>query len=754
MAKVSKRQLASYSIPNNYFFPTRQDRNNSLPNPDEGTYCAVANNPNVPLDDEETAYWYLEYFNGSNWTVVSISDDYALIVTNNGIKALTQAELGGYKLEISKVCIREQNVPVGEIVTEWTSNNFIYGTSTPSSTEKSLLILDTSYLGNTTFSMEHNFSWKINLANGGVQYSILLDVDTIALDFGNNLGTAVNPKYAQKLDYEIGAIGLFVKDPNTNLDVLFAVGNLSKPIQKYTTTATRIGNSVKIYLNTTLSNLGYIQDLSVMPESVGSIPEVVTEEELQTKYNADYTPYNLYLVDNLYDSGIPALAVRKGDLTAGSKLSWTFFTPNDNSIEVDPSIFTDEVKDYMVVAYDNGVYKPATGRSEDPSPQGIKVGNSIIYDGSVVNNTTLYNYRFSLDNGGSGYEEGQTFSITAGVKEKPIKFIFTITLVNTEGKVLNYSVNITSGDQDITVKSQTPNTESGTNGSGLLFSISSINREENGIKWDFDPTWINKPLYVTSDINNPGLLTIDETAAFVGWCTGINSIKLALDLRNEATYNEYGTTKYASNDQVKNANTASNVTKVSVTPIELYNNYLQTTVPDNSTQRGASKDNPIIVDTYTKFNKVIVGKGMNSSDTIDDDVSFYGRSFRAKWGDLAEFYKSDRLYLPGTLITIGSGTAEITEAKLDCNGIISDKPGYTLGEKLSDYDLPVALIGKVPVRFSTDCDPRFGDRIYLSKTEPGKASTIPNGKCLGKIIDKNNDLNRLPTIMCSVKISF
>lgn len=750
-SKVSKKQLASYSIPENYFFATRQERNSSLPNPSEGIYCAVANNPNVNKSDEDSANWYLEYFNGSNWTLVSISDDYAIIVTNDGLKALTQAETGGYKLTISRVCVREQNVPVGEKVTEWTANNFIYGSDVITSSSKSLLILDTGYLGNTTFTIEHNFAWKINLANGGIQYSLLLDVDTIALDFGNNLGTEVNPKYAQKLDYEVGAIGLFVKDPDTNADVLFAVGNLAKPIMKYTTTATRIGNSVKIYLNTTLSNLGYVQDLSVMPESVGSIPEVITEEDLQKNWNAEYTPYNLYLVDNLYDSGVPALAVRKGDPSAAASISWTYFTPNDNSIELGATPVSEDVKDYMVVAYSGGIYVPATGKSEDPKPQGIKVGNSIIFDGSIVNHTTNYDYKFTVDNGGTGYEVGETFSITTTGNHK---FIFTITTVNTAGKVLNFTVNITNGDEQVNMHNVEPTNECGSMGTGLLFGITSVDRSTNGIRWDFDPTWINKPLYVSIDDQQKGRMTIDETAAFVGWCTGTNSIKLALDLRSEATYQKYGTTKYASNDQVKNAYTATNTTKVAVGPRQLYDNYLQTSMPDGDGQRGKTQSNPITVYPYVKFDKVVVGKGMSKDASIDESISFYGRSYRAQWGDLAEFYKSDRMYLPGTLITIGSGIAEITEAKTDCNGIVSDKPGYTLGEKLDDKDLPVALIGKVPVRFSTDCDPRFGDRIYLSKTEAGKASTIPNGRCLGKVIDRGEDLNRQPTILCSVKISF
>jgi hypothetical protein len=103
---------------------------------------------------------------------------------------------------------------------------------------------------------------------------------------------------------------------------------------------------------------------------------------------------------------------------------------------------------------------------------------------------------------------------------------------------------------------------------------------------------------------------------------------------------------------------------------------------------------------------------------------------------------------------MGCGPAEITKAITECNGIVSDKPGYELGEKKNEKDLPVALVGKVPVLFSQDSNPKFGDRIYLSQTEPGRASTIPYGKCLGKVIDKRSELITRPTVLCSVRISF
>ena len=190
-------------------------------------------------------------------------------------------------------------------------------------------------------------------------------------------------------------------------------------------------------------------------------------------------------------------------------------------------------------------------------------------------------------------------------------------------------------------------------------------------------------------------------------------------------------------------------------PKNLQNNYLQKT--RISGNPGDTKNNQIIVDTHVKFNQTIVGKGvkdMPTSPTYDENVSFFGLAYRAWWGDLAEFYESDEIYEAGTLVTIGDGEAEVTIAKAECNGIISTAPGYELGEKKSAFDLPVALVGKVPVLMAKDCIPHFGDRIFLSKTEPGRASTIPFGRCLGKIIDKDDNLKNKKTVMCSVRISF
>ena len=101
-----------------------------------------------------------------------------------------------------------------------------------------------------------------------------------------------------------------------------------------------------------------------------------------------------------------------------------------------------------------------------------------------------------------------------------------------------------------------------------------------------------------------------------------------------------------------------------------------------------------------------------------------GTSLRALWADLAEKYEADEQYASGTLVKFG-GKREVTIA---CdgiaNGVVSTKPGITLG---SDFDasgsarpnvVEVALVGRVPVKVVGDVA-KF-DRLVLSKT-PGYA---------------------------------
>lgn len=84
-------------------------------------------------------------------------------------------------------------------------------------------------------------------------------------------------------------------------------------------------------------------------------------------------------------------------------------------------------------------------------------------------------------------------------------------------------------------------------------------------------------------------------------------------------------------------------------------------------------------------------------------TTFNGQATSARYADLAERYEADRVYAPGTVLSIG-GEKQVTQAvgqgTLDVFGVVSTAPGLMLNaEAGSDETHPyVALAGQVPVR--------------------------------------------------------
>lgn len=775
--KVSRNTLQnSYNVNENYFFTDRTARNQYFDShPSEaisGTYCAIGGDPTST--DYEADVWQLELFNGANWVLQTVDPNYSLVITEDGINAITRVakDYANYHMEIKAIKIKQHNIVyTAKNIINWTKEDF---------ESEGDIVLDTTT--NANFTLLNNLSWRTNMANGGIQFIIRIDTNT----YGEIGSRRVD-------EYNIGAVGLYVSDPDEpGRMVLFAIGNLNNIIPKYNTTATRVGNSVKLILNTVITNLGYVPDLTIAPDSSASIPEAADEIELVDKYGTFTSPYNLVLVNNYAGTNIPALAARRGDPT--NYITWEYFTPRDDVIEVSDNQVDVSVKDYMVACWDSDQNKfvRAVGKNSSSSQTarnltGIKVNNNIIFAGNVSAYNLVKYYTITPNNQGLGYSPNDTLHYTDASTN--IDFIIKVVSVDDNGKVEGIQIVSISGyepmDKQNCPFTQNPGSPEVT-GTGFTADIVSANLSSNIYLWEFPEGWYNKPLYVdknwptstaaeiaaweaycldvgldstTESTDRRGKLTIKENDYFVGWCTGTkdkSSIKLAMDLDDEASDVDYGTTRYATNTEVKEKTSAvQNIT--SITPKTAFDNYLQRSKP--TTGAGSTWNNRIGVDSFVQFNETIVGKGATATESIvghSSDISFFGVAYRAKWGDLAEYYRSDKIYPSGTLITIGcgGGDAEITQAITECNGIISDKPGYELGEKKDIRDLPVALIGKVPVIFDKNCNPQFGDRIYLSSKEPGRASTIPYGKCLGKIIDKNKDLSQRSTILCSVKISF
>ena len=127
-----------------------------------------------------------------------------------------------------------------------------------------------------------------------------------------------------------------------------------------------------------------------------------------------------------------------------------------------------------------------------------------------------------------------------------------------------------------------------------------------------------------------------------------------------------------------------------------------------------------------------------------------GTASSALWADLAEQYLPDEKYPIGTLIKFG-GKKDITIADNECNGIISERPGFLLDCGLED-SLPVALVGKTRVRVVGKVN-KF-DKLVLSEI-PGIARVRKKDseKVIGIALD-GSDNKEEKLVMSVVKIEF
>ena len=106
---------------------------------------------------------------------------------------------------------------------------------------------------------------------------------------------------------------------------------------------------------------------------------------------------------------------------------------------------------------------------------------------------------------------------------------------------------------------------------------------------------------------------------------------------------------------------------------------------------------------------------INGTKTFVNTIN--GTALRANWADLAELYKSDKAYQPGTLVQFG-GSEEITDATSTVNAVVSEKPAYLMNSGLEN-GLPIALAGRVKIRVNGSVK-KF-DRLVLDQSIPGVA---------------------------------
>ena len=119
----------------------------------------------------------------------------------------------------------------------------------------------------------------------------------------------------------------------------------------------------------------------------------------------------------------------------------------------------------------------------------------------------------------------------------------------------------------------------------------------------------------------------------------------------------------------------------------------------------------------------------------------------AQYADVAEMYLSDQEYEPGTVITIG-GVYEITICGLGAYpaGVVSTDPAYLMNSSLT-AGLPIALVGRVPVRIFGSV--MKGQKVYSDLM--GRASKNSEGALVGISLEDNSDPGE-KLVECMLKV--
>ena len=147
----------------------------------------------------------------------------------------------------------------------------------------------------------------------------------------------------------------------------------------------------------------------------------------------------------------------------------------------------------------------------------------------------------------------------------------------------------------------------------------------------------------------------------------------------------------------------------------------------------------------------IVNGASNAVGNIGSSSTYFNRLFAqattALYADLAEVYKSDAQYPPGTVLVFG-GTQEVTMSTESHDtkiaGVVSTHPAHVMNSGLqSEFTVEVGLIGRVPCRVIGPIS--AGDRV-VSSNRAGVAERLDMSKyqpgvIIGKAIENYNDTN-------------
>jgi len=144
----------------------------------------------------------------------------------------------------------------------------------------------------------------------------------------------------------------------------------------------------------------------------------------------------------------------------------------------------------------------------------------------------------------------------------------------------------------------------------------------------------------------------------------------------------------------------------------------------------------------------IVNGAGNAVGNIGSSGTYFNRLFAqattALYADLAEVYKSDAEYPPGTVLVFG-GSQEVTISTVGHDariaGVVSTNPAHVMNSGLvSEYTVDVGLIGRVPCQVIGPV--AAGDRV-VSSNRAGVAERLDMqhyqpGVIIGKAVESYN----------------
>jgi hypothetical protein len=165
----------------------------------------------------------------------------------------------------------------------------------------------------------------------------------------------------------------------------------------------------------------------------------------------------------------------------------------------------------------------------------------------------------------------------------------------------------------------------------------------------------------------------------------------------------------------------------------------------SNVRAGDLKVKNILPDTNSTYNIGSVGAQYNT---------IYAKSTSAQYADLAELYRTDKEYDPGTVLIFG-GAEEVTESteKMDHRvaGVVSLAPAYLMNSTEEGLTSPTALRGRVQVNVIGPV--KKGDLIVTSDT-PGVGQAHPSAcssvYVIGKCIEDDDTENLVRLITCVI----